>query len=393
LYFIMKKIPKIITLIESSRGYGRSLLRGISQYARLYGPWNFYAGQPFYYTDRYSESVIDIINKWGADGIIMRETKDIPKIVEMNIPAIIITYTREKFPGLISLVGDSSNSGRMAAEHLLERGFKHFGYCGIANRYWSVERGLSFQKKVNDIGFEVNIYESPSPESKFTWGNDQKRLSEWLRKLPKPVGILACTDDRGQNVIEACRTCELKVPEEVAVIGVDNDSLLCELTNPPLSSVSLDAFGAGCRAAELLHKLIEKECVDTDQIICAEAIEVAARQSTDTFAIDDADMILALRFIQDNARKGIQVKDVVKATSIQKRTLQKKFRMFLQRSIGDKIDQVRIELICKFLLESSKSISQIADELDFVSEGHIARYFKRVKKMTPLQYRKKKGSF
>lgn len=380
---------KVFLSIEQNRGYGRGLISGITHYSKLYGPWNFYTGTPFYYRQtKKSQKTFEMVRQWCPDGIIMREDADIDSIIALGIPAIFITYTTVKIPGFISLEGDHKVSGKLAAEHFLGRGFKHFAYCGVPGKYWSVFRGESFQKRVVQAGHDVHFFPFLKSESKINLVNDQEKLKKWLLELPKPVGLMTCTDDRAQNVIEACKACNLHVPEDVAVVGVDNDELLCDLMNPPLSSVALDAFNAGYQAAEALDRLMSQKNCDVEQTIVARATHVVTRQSSDIFAVEDEDVRAALKYISADAKRAIQVEDVAKATGLTTRTLQKKFKYFMGKPIREEIDRVRIEMICKLLIESPKTISEIACEIDFISENHFSRYFRRLMKISPTAYRR-----
>jgi len=373
---------KVFLSIEQNRGYGRGLISGITHYSKLYGPWNFYTGTPFYYRQSKKESsAIDVIKRWCPDGIIMREDSDIDKIMNLGIPAIFITYTRMEIPGFITLLGDHEVCGKLAAEHFLGRGFRNFAYCGIPSQYWSVCRGQSFQSRLAQAGFTVDIFPFSASETKINWLKDQEKLKKWLIGLPKPVGLMTCTDDRAQNVIEACKACHLRIPEDIAIVGVDNDELLCSLMNPPLSSVALDAFKAGFEAAEILDRLMSRRLYKGSGIIIAPATHVVVRQSSDIFAVEDPDVRAALKYISDNAKKAIQVRDVANACGLTIRTIQKKFRYYVGKSVSEEIDRTRIELICQLLIESPKTINQIAHDIDFISENHFSRYFRRLKKM------------
>ena len=384
---------KVFLSIEQDRGYGRGLISGITQYSKLFGPWSFYTRTPFYYRKSKKEQrAIDIIKQWRPDGIIMREDQDIEDIMTLGIPSIFITYTKIEVPGCVALLGDHEVCGKLAAEHLIARGFKNFAFCGVPNKYWSQYREESFKKRVKEAGFEVCSFPFSSSEMKINWLKDQGKLKKWLTKLPKPVGIMACTDDRAQNVIEACKAAELHVPQDVAVVGVDNDELLCGLVNPPLSSVSLDAFNAGYYAAESLDSIIKGKTPAPEKTIIAQATHVVIRQSSDIFAVDDQDIRIALRYISDNANQAIQVKDVADACGLTVRVLQRKFKCNLGKSVSDLIDKARIELICRILIESPKSINQIAHDIDFISENHFSRYFRRLMEVSPSAYRKKINS-
>jgi LacI family transcriptional regulator, galactose operon repressor len=387
----MYKIPKILLMIESSREYGRQLLRGISNYATLYGPWNFITSEPFYYgVSGTKKSILRRIEREDLDGIIMRESNEVEQIAQMCVPAVICTYTQKQFPGIISLVGDCEGAGKLAAKHLLELGLKYFAFCGLDNMYWSNERGTSFQKHILEAGFKVQFYRQPLLKQKRLWKFEQDIMIKWLNQLPKPIGLMTCTDDRSQDVIEACKAAGIRVPDEIAIIGVDNDEFLCGLSNPPLTSVALNATVAGYKAAEMLHRLIKGK-KNTDTIITAEATHVAVRQSTNILAIDDTEAINAINFIRQNARRAIQVCDVVNSGSLSKRALQQRFKKFLGRTIYGEINRVRLDYISQLLLKSHKTISEIALELEFLSDEHIARYFKKGMGLTPHEFRRRFG--
>jgi LacI family transcriptional regulator len=385
------KIPKVMLMIESSREYGRQLLRGISKYASLYGPWNFYTGEPFYYGMSYdNKSILQLAKKWDVNGIIMRESPEIKQFIKTGIPLVISTYTREKFPGSVSIVGDCEGAGKLAAEHLLGRGLKHFAYCGLENVYWSDSRGSSFAKYISDAGYKVQFYKQSFSKEKPKWESEHRMMIEWLKQLPKPIGLMTCTDDRSQNVVEACKAAGIHIPEDVAIVGVDNDEFICGLSNPPLSSVALNAAKAGYEAAELLNALMQKK-KKNDTIIVAKATHVIARQSTDVLAINDMEVINAIKFIRQNARRAIQVSDVVEFGTLSQRALQQRFKNVLGRTIHDEINRVRIEYICQLLLTTNDSISDIASDLEFLGDDHIARFFKNERGISPRDFRRQFG--
>ena len=153
------------------------------------------------------------------------------------------------------MTSDSEGAARLAAEHLRDKGLQHFGFVGIAGKIWSARREQAFCQHMADAGYAVQVYPCAA-RRRLPWSREQAILARWLAGLPKPVGVMACNDDRGREVLEACRQSQVRVPEEVAVVGVDNDELLCELSDPPLSSVALGAERAGFEAAALLDQLM-----------------------------------------------------------------------------------------------------------------------------------------
>ncbi len=378
---------KVILLIEASSSYARGLLQGILEYSRLNGPWTFYR-EPIapFYRDQDRKFHFDRMKKWGADGIITRQPASLRDISALHLPTI-ATDDNQQDPAGPCIVSDYKAIGIMAAEHLLERGFKNFAYCGFNHMCWSLERGRSFHHHLRKRGFEVHFYEYLLSKTQQRWENESALLKEWLKTLPKPVGIMACNDDRGQQVIEACKSAGFYVPEETAVVGVDNDTLLCGLSNPTLSSVSINTMRAGYEAAQLLDDLM-KGARPPHMVITACPTHIVTRQSTDTLATEDRLVMKAVHFIRQNAKKSIQVTDVAQKVGISRRSLLDRFRAILDRTVQEEIRRVRIERICEMLLETDLPVCQIALRLDFTSIEHISRYFQQEKGISPLAYRK-----
>jgi len=377
--------------MESSRSYGRELIRGITEYSRVYGPWSFpwvFHRQNIFYIIRGTEvDIIEELKRWRPDGIITRDSKGIEKLKKMNIPIFICVAMDPPDYRFNNIIPDDQAIGTMAAEHLLERGFHHFGFCGFDSIYWSQQRCKSFVKRIAKAGFETNIYKQPKSYIRNTWYREEINLMRWLKKLPKPVGIMACNDDRAQHISSACIKAKIDVPYEAAVVGVDNDEQVCVISNPPLSSVALDVEKAGFRASELLARMMAGKKMPPQKVFVS-PIKVVTRQSTDIVAIEDKLVVDALNYINKNAEKPLQIYDVAKALQFSRSYLHRKFMKFLKRSVYDEIKRARINLISKLLLETDLPISDIALKLGFNSDSHIARYFEQKMGMTPLRYRK-----
>jgi len=277
------QVPRVALLVETSRGYGRSMLRGIVRYARLHGPWQFYV------TPGDFEQALPKMEQWGGTGIIARieTTKVARAVLESGLPTIALDISQnvpmEILAGarLSEIASDSLGAAKVAAEHLLSLGLKNFAYVGEPHRVWSQNRQEGFSNRLNQEGFTPFIYEPPSKKRERLWEKEQPYLSEWIAELPKPVGILACNDDRGRQVLEACQAAQVIVPLEAAVVGVDNDELLCELSTPPLSSIALNAEAGGFRAAALLDKMMNVHDHKPEQLI-VEPLYVVQRRSTES---------------------------------------------------------------------------------------------------------------
>lgn len=381
---------KVILLIETSQSYGQGLLRGIAKYSRLHGPWTFYrAGPiPFYREQIESKHLMERLKQWGADGIVTRVASN-RVVKDLSLPTV-TTDDNEAFHEMPRVISDYKATAYMVAEHLLDRGFQRFAYCGFDNWTWSRERGKHFRERIGKSGLDFFEFKQSTSKKGRLWENEQPALIEWLCGLPKPIGLMACNDDRGQQVIEACQVAGLHIPEEIAVIGVDNDEILCDLTNPLLSSVALSTERAGYEAAQLLDGLMQGRPAN-ERNITVHPLHIVTRQSSDVLAIEDENTVQAIRFIRSHAREPIQVSDIVEATSTSRRILERKFRKTLGRSILSEVKRVRVEQICSLLGDTNLSISEIADSLHFIGIKHLARYFRRETGMSLLEYRKQYG--
>jgi len=397
----LRSIPKVIIIADTSRVSGRRLIRGIAKYSRLHGPWLFNR-QPMFNQyqvgSKISKSEVKILSqlkKFNADGIIANNInikEQFDHILNMGVPMVIIGdyFPEEPYSRCIRIYSDTEAIGRLAAEHFLDRGYKNYAFCGYDFINWSHERGDAFSKVLANKGFQTHYYVQPKSPSKRRWENEQYVMAKWLQSLPKPVGVMACNDDRAQQVIEACKIENLHVPEQVSVLGVDDDEFVCDLTEPPLSSVFLNNETAGFEASRLLQKMMEVENFPNQEIIVTPT-HIVTRQSTDILAIDDPEVAIAIRYIRQHSKKLIQVSDVVNVVSLGRRTLEERFNKIIGRSIFNEITRCRIDKISQALVESNKSISEIALDFGYPSEAHISRYFKRTQGLTPLEYRKRYG--
>jgi len=379
----MQDARKVVLWLETSREYGRELLFGITKYSFFHGGWTFH------WETGGRERTLPQLKKLGADGLIahVSNSQMARRIISSGIPAIVKGF---KVPSLPMIVTDNSRIGRMVAEHLLDRGFRNFGFCGYDGVYWSDERRESFVRSIARAGYETQIYKEPRSCAQRLWENEQKFMAEWLKALPKPVGVMTCVDDQSLHVLEVSKLAGLDVPNEVAIIGVDNDELVCRLAQPQLSSVSLAAERAGYEAAELLDKLMAGKKM-TKQRILTLPTHIETRQSTDMLAVEDPEVAHALQFIRDHQNEPLQVSDVINAVALSRRALQLRFRRVLGRSILDEIRRVRTDQVAKMLAETNLPVSKIAMEMGYTGIDHIARYFRREKGMTPLAYRKRYG--
>jgi LacI family transcriptional regulator len=302
---------------------------------------------------------------------------------------VVVGHRYREIPDVANVVTGSHAIGRLGAEHLMSCGVRHFAFCGYADCCWSETRCETFKHVVSLSHFDcaefiVKTGTTGSP------GHDQREgIANWLRTLPRPVGLMACNDDLGHEVIEAAKLAGLSVPDDLAVIGVDNDEVVCGLTDPPLSSVAVNFERAGYEAAHVLAGLMGGS-VSPSRII-VNPTHIVPRRSTSLLAVEDAHLAKALRFIRDRVKESPSVETVARSAGISRRALEKRFRDSLGRSVLDEVRRVRTDQIARLLVETELPVAQIAEQLGFADAQHIARYFRSAKAMSPLAYRKLHG--
>jgi LacI family transcriptional regulator len=378
-----RKHIHVALIVETSNEYARGLLRGIKSYIREHKPWSIYLGEQ-------SRGHIDLswLRDWQGNGIIARiETKEIAEAVQsLGVPTVDLSAWRW-LPGLPCVETNNESISRMAAQHLLERGFKQFGYCGDTNFSWSNQRAAFFAQTVGEAGFPCMIHESGLSQS---WLKDRKILADWLESLPKPVGIMACYDILGHKLLEACRLAGVAVPDDVSVIGVDNDELLCNLSDPPLSSVMPNTLKTGYQAASLLDRMMSGEKIDPE-LFLIEPLDIVTRMSTDVVAVEDKQVSEAVRFIRNHAYEDIQVEDILRHIPVSRRVLESRFRKLLGRTPHEEIIEVKVKLIKRLLAETELTLPVIAERIGFKHVEYMNVVFKKKTGMTPGAYRKKSG--
>lgn len=379
----MRPLPKVALLVETSNAYARELLHGIRAYIRENRPWSVFLAE-----HGRGDAPPAWLRGWRGDGIIARvETPRIAEAVrQTGLPVVDVSAAR-LVPEAPWLETDDHAIARVAAEHLRERGFQQFGYCGDPRFNWSNWRRAAFVKFLAGAGFECSVLEAKGDaRGVASWESDLRAIERWIRGLPKPVGVFACYDIRGMQVLEACRRLGVAIPDEVAVLGVDNDELLCDLADPPLSSVIPNVRRTGYEAAALLERVMRGEKVALGGRLF-EPLGVATRQSTDVIAVSDPHLSQAVRFIRQHACDGITVADVLKVAPLSRRVLEQRFRKFLGRTPHDQILAVKLERVKRLLAETDLSLTLIAERAGFQHEEYLSVVFKKHMGVTPTDFR------
>jgi len=379
-------------LLETSRNFTRKLIRGVIRWSKLYGPVTI-AASPGHVEQKFSkpESTkhAGIISRLSTPGVLEAQKR-------WNIPVITIEPSEEKYNiqkeklGISEILSNSPKIAQMGAEHFLSLEIHHFAFCGLPFRRWSDIREKEFCRIINSHGAECFVYPFPQPLCHRTRQEEAPFLVQWIASLPKPVGIMACNDDRGTQIIEICNTHGWHVPEQVAVLGVDNDDLICELTSPPLSSIALDLENTGFRVAECLYNLISQQ-ISGYHCIPLEPTQIITRLSSDVTQYDDPIVRQAVRFIRENYQSPIGANNIAEELDISRRTLERRFSAILNRSIWEQIQMYRLAQAKELLVCTDDTVEQIAEMIGFGNPKQMLRIFKKFENTTPAQFRSQKN--
>jgi LacI family transcriptional regulator len=385
-------MPQVALLLETSTEYGRGLLRGIVRYSRLHGPWSLYVAPG------HLEQALPKAKSWSGTGIIARvRSPEMAKLIRATgLPFVASSLDEFRSPRRGDKFGEictnSAGIGQMAASHLADRSLRHFAFCGFHGCAWSARREEAFSQYLSDRRFQCQAHRIELgnwmhwPNWIEDWEHEQRILLGWLKSLPKPVGLMACNDICGLEVLQACAAAGLRVPEDVAVVGVDNDELMCELSSPPLSSIALDVEKAGYEAARLLDSLMSNHLAE-ERVVRVEPVYVVTRQSSEIVAPDEPCVASALQFIKSHAGQPIDVSHVIEQVNVSRRTLERQFSRALGRSISSEIMRCRLERAKRLLLETDLPSYRVAAAAGFGTAKTFNRIFRRAVRLSPTRFR------
>lgn len=383
----MKPPPGVILLIPSAREFDRGLRRGVFEYARAHGPWVFHEEAPPYLQNLSPRQRLRNMAKWNAQRMIVLQSA-FDDVKSLRIQTVVAIGTRKLGKSHCQIVCANEEIGRLGARTLMGLGLTHFAYCGLEGLEFSDNRSSGFTQALEERGYTPLLYMSHARSLSQSWYLEERRLARWLARLPKPAGLMTCNDDRARMLAEICRMKGIHVPDEIAILGVDNDEQVCESSNPPLSSIALATERGGYEAAALLASLMAGQN-PPNKVIVVHPTRAVPRQSTDILAIKDTAIVRALRFVRENSNRKLWVTDLATAAGLSRRILQDRFKEYLGRSPMEEIHRCRVEQVARLLVETNMSVGEIASATGFEIDAHVARYFARQAGMTPLAYRKK----
>ncbi len=380
-------MARVILLTDFSEEYARRLLKGIIHYSQEHTPWGI-CKMPLSYRDmRGTKGVLEWAIKWKADAIIgqFHASEDVGMFRRHGILAIAQDFT-SRFDDIPNITGDHYLAGQIGARYLISKGFRNFAYYGFDDIIWSQERCDGFKGELRANGLAGNYFEYNNRGIKEIWYYESDSLIKWLKALPAPIGIMACDDNQGQHLAEMCKIYGLQVPQQIALLGVDNDETICTLTSPPLSSIDQAIEKAGYQTAEMIDRFIADPDVSLANI-CVQPTYVVTRQSTDIYATDDRHIATVLEYIHRNISDRLNVTEISKIVPMSKRLLETRFKQVTNNSIYNYIFNLRMQKFAQGLIETDNTIIEVAMELGLSDHKNIARQFKRIKGCTPSEYR------
>jgi LacI family transcriptional regulator len=334
------------------------------------------------------------LRSWRGDGVLARinDRRMAEAVLHAGVPAVDLRSALGDL-GLPIIGIDNKVVVRMAVEYFLDRGFRHFAFCGTPprqNRYQD-ERANRFGYLLAERGFACDFYLNPPGGGAVGWEEEQHHVADWLRQLPKPVALMACHDDRGHQVLDACQRAGILVPDEVAILGVDNDPFLCNLSIPPLSSIDVNPERIGYEAASVLDRMMDGRRPPRAPIYTAPR-GIVTRQSTDVLAVSDPYVAHAARQIRDHACSLASIEELLHDIPISRTTLFRRFKQHLGRSPKEEMTRIRLARAKELLSETDLPIRVVSERVGYAEAKYFSQVFHEAEGVTPLRFRKEASS-
>ena len=384
---VKRRIPRVALLVESTRSYARDLLTGIRRYIAAHGPWS-----TFLELRAQDSNPPGWLRHWDGDGLLTRSFT--PEISEMvaatGLPSVELRSTHVH--GVRPFVGtDNSQVGRMVADHFFERGYRRFAVYGLSNEQFFVDRVQNFVAAVEGAGCPCTVLSETHMDSVPDWEKCLSRLKKWLCGLSKPTAVFAVNDALGARLLEACLRAGISVPEEIAVLGAENEESLCAFASPALSSVQFNAVEVGFAAARLLDELMRGKKPPVHEILFPPK-GIVVRRSSDAFVLEDPLVACAARLIRDHAPLGLNVEELCRRLHVSRSTLERRMRASLNRSPKEEIRRVRFREVERLLMETDLTVEAVAAQTGFLHTHYLQGAFKEAYGVTPGVFRKMHGT-
>ncbi|MBA4031455.1 MAG: AraC family transcriptional regulator [Planctomyces sp.] len=373
---------RVAIMVDPGDSWGRRVILGISGAVRHLLPWDLVIAPQ---DDQWR---LRVPPGWHGDGIIaaIRDDKTADHVRALQLPTVHVSLCEKSADSQFRVITDDRKRAELAFRHFQERGFTGYAYYGPQSQRYPVRRGEIFRDVVREAGHSCEIFEM-SPVVGRNSDLVQKQTREWLKGAPKPLAILAADPHPALQLMEICQSLGIHVPEEVAILAGDSDDVLCEISDPPMSSILLASEQIGAESVQMLRSLIEGN-LPPEPTRLIPPIGVIGRRSTDILAVSDPMFVKAVRYIRETAHTGIQVSDVLRVVPISRRSLEQRFQQLLHCSPADEIRNVRLSRVKQLLISTEQTIEQIADCSGFSSASQLSFAFRRATNQTPAEFRR-----
>lgn len=378
---------RLIFMTDFTESYAHKLLKGILKHSKSSEKW-IVSKMPKSFKDKVGiQGVLSWCKSWKADVIIGQfDPNDRVEIFkEHDIIAIAQDY-KTLFQAIPNITGDYLNAGRIAANYFIMQGFKSFAFYGYNDAQWSQLREEGFKKTLQQK-IPTHTYSTYQQSINHNWSYEQSSLTKWVSSLPPNTCILACDDTMAMQIIEICHVLDIKIPNHLSILGIDDDYLTCELTYPNLSSIQLNIENAGMQAAQMIESHLRLQTPLHDIFVFPTTI--IERESTSLSNITDKHIQKAINFLQQNHMHNISVNDIVKELPMSRRLLEVRFKRETGNTIHKYLMHLRLKDFQQRLLTTNDSIFQICLQTGFQDSTNIFRIFKTHTGLTPKEYRKK----
>lgn len=383
---------RILVISDFTESFAFKMMKGILNYSRVYGDWEICRMPPEYKKHLGIDGVVNWAKKWGADAVIGQfDPYDKVELFAKNGIVAVAQDYKKRFANIANITADYHGTGRMAAEYFIERGFKNYAFFGLKDVCWSDERYEGFRETVEKAGFGDNFQAYRSQDINALWYYERDKLSQWLNELPKPVAIMACDDNQGANLLGACGSIGIKSPQEVAIIGVDNDEVICNLNYPTLSSIRVNIERGGYETAALIDRLVNDVDAAVEDVVLKPE-KVIARISSASYGTSDVHIQKAIRYIHENLQKKVNVNDIVNILPYSRRLLERRFKEVTGKAVYQYYFDEKLQLFANLLVETSEPIINLAINIGETDSKGISRKFKEVYGCTPNEWREKRGA-
>lgn len=381
---------RLLIISDFTEQFPYRLLRGIMAWSRRSEqPWVVCKMPPSYKRKIGIKGVVRWAQNWRANVVIGQfDPGDDVSLFRKNGIVVIAQDYISRFEEIPNITADYQLTGSIAAVQMYGHGYRNFGFFGYEDVCWSDGRLKGYRDRLKADYNVENIYIFNNRQLSDMWSYDIAELREWLLSLPKPIGIFACDDNQAEILLETCQASEINVPLDVAIIGVDNDEVTCNLTVPAISSVDMDIEKAGYQVAEMATRMVMDPSYRGEDIVIR-PIALVGRGSTGIMATKDPVVAEAMRYIYQNRFRKLQVADVVRQVPVSRRLLEQRFKEVTGASIYTVISNLRMDYFAQQLVSSSDTVSEIAARMDEPDTKSISRRFQALKGCTPTEYRKR----